>query len=106
MPTALRKIKRMSDVSAQGEDNGPGGGNAQNLRARFRPLARARTGAALSALDYLGQLAVRSRYHYTDEEAQVILDAIGAKVEELTEAFARGTGNRPRFEWPDEARHD
>lgn len=112
MPTAARRIRRTIPTAQGGaptqptpeapwaEDESPQAG--QNLRSRFRPLARARTQAALAALDYLGQLAVRSRYHYSDDEAQAILDSLGEKLEELVQAFSRGTGNKPSFLFPDE----
>lgn len=114
MPTVMRRVRRLPQNPAHAireeemavevpGDEAPGGAS-QNLRHRFRPLARARTAAALAALDYLGQLAVRSRYHYSDEEAQAILDVLGEKMEELISAFARGTGNKPAFLFPDEKR--
>lgn len=79
------------------------GAISRGLRHRFRDLARARTSACVAAMDYLEQLAVRSRYHYTDDEAQAILSALGDKLEELTEAFARGTGRSYGFKFPDES---
>lgn len=117
MPTVTRRIRRTLPAAQGGQPQptqptfaGGGGGEplddgdgpGQNLRNRFRPLARARMQAALAALDYLGQLAVRARYHYSDDEAQAILDALGQKLEELVQAFSRGTGNKPTFLFPDE----
>lgn len=106
MPTAMRRIRQgtsgLRPPAPAALPAGEAAGSGPNLRNRFRPLAQARTSAVLAAMDYLGQLAVRARYHYTDEEAQVVLDALGGKLEELVEAFSRGTGNRPAFHWPDE----
>lgn len=73
-----------------------------NLRNRFRPLAKARVSGVLVALDYFAQLAQRNRYHYTDQEIQVLERAILDKVAEVFEAFRLGKGNRPTFEWEDE----
>ena len=103
MPSAVRKIAKQSLPSSRAtilpsDPEEP----SRGLRHRFRELARARTIAALSAMDYLEQLAVRARYHYTDDEAQAILSALGDKLEEMTEAFARGTGKRPAFTFHDE----
>lgn len=73
-----------------------------NLRNRFRPLAKARVSGVLVALDYFAQLAQRNRYHYTDQEVQVLERAILDKVAEVFEQFRLGKGNRPTFEWEDE----
>ena len=73
-----------------------------NLRNRFRPLAKARVSGVLVALDYFAQLAQRNRYHYTDQEVQVLERAILDKVADVFEQFRLGRGNRPTFEWEDE----
>lgn len=70
-----------------------------NLRARFIPLAQARTSAVIAALDYLGQLAQRARYRYTDEEIAEIESALTEKLTETMDAFRRGVGNRPGFQF-------
>jgi hypothetical protein len=68
-----------------------------NLRSRFRPLAEARVTSVLKAMDYLGQLSQRTRYHYTDAEWQEMYDAVAAKLAELDAAFRDGHGSRPKF---------
>ena len=68
-----------------------------NMRAKFTEHAEARTSAALGAMDYVQQLFVRQRYHYTDAEAEEILGAFEAKLVEMREAARRGTGREPRF---------
>lgn len=73
-----------------------------NLRNRFRPLAKARVSGVLVALDYFAQLAQRNRYHYTNEEIQILEKAILDKVADVFEMFRQGRGNRPTFEWEDE----
>lgn len=73
-----------------------------NLRKNFRRLAKARTTGVLAALDYFAQLAQRNRYHYTDYEVANMERAIREKVDEAFEAFKRGTGHRPTFQFDDE----
>ena len=68
-----------------------------NLRTRFKPLAESRTSKVIADLDYLGQLAQRARYGYTDQEVEEMRAAIMEKVEETFEAFRRGVGNKPGF---------
>lgn len=68
-----------------------------NLRARFIPLAESRMAAVLTAMDYLADLSVRNRYHYTDEEWDVMYGALSDKLKELDERFRNGKGNKPVF---------
>lgn len=74
-----------------------------NLRSRFIPLAESRMTAVLEAMDYLAQLSQRNRYHYTDEEWEVMQEALFGKLSELDDMFRRGKGSRPTFRFGGEA---
>jgi hypothetical protein len=68
-----------------------------NLRSRFVPLAESRMNTLLAAMDYLGDLAQRNRYHYTDLEWARMHRVLTDKVAELDATFKEGKGNRPKF---------
>ena len=58
-----------------------------NMRSRFRPLAEARLNGVLEKLDYLADMAQRNRYHYTDEEIQILEDAVLDKVADVVQGI-------------------
>jgi len=72
-----------------------------NMRSRFRPLAEARLNGVLEKLDYLADMAQRNRYHYTDEEIQILEDGCSTRLPMWFKAFRLSTGNRPVFSWQD-----
>jgi hypothetical protein len=69
-------------------------------------IAAYATRAIVTTSESLGQLSQRARYRYTDEEVDEIEEAIAGKLRETIDAFRRGQGNKPGFQFRGSATKD
>ena len=65
--------------------------------AHFVELANKRVPKALKALDLVGNLANKSNYSYTEEQADQIKKALKNKVNEIYKKFDSSSSNKSEF---------
>lgn len=60
----------------------------RSRREAFIKLAEARTSRAMMSIRTIGNLANRSNYEYTDEDAQKIVKALEGEIRDLKNKFS------------------
>ena len=78
----------------EAEDTGP---ENETPADKFKRLANARVNKALKYIDMTKNLASR-QYEYTDEQVQVVLQALRNEVDELEAAFKKAGKVRPTID--------
>lgn len=69
----------------------------KSKRERFRSLAEKRVSNALKALRNVGRMGNAASYEYTRTEADMIVAAIRAAVDDAADAFAESPNGKPTF---------
>ena len=64
-------------------------GRDPNKAEKFTYLAEQRMTKALKSLKHIQNLANRSQYEYTEQQAQVMVDALDAAVEHIKDRFSQ-----------------
>jgi hypothetical protein len=93
----MAKRKNEDEGAAVGTDDGIGPDGTdqpkESKAARFRRIAMRRVPKALKALQAVANLANKATYEYTDEQRERIIEAVGAEVSRLVNAY-HGTKER------------
>jgi len=66
---------------------------------KFRELAKSRTNKAIKTIKLIGNLANKSHYAYTTEEAEQIINAIEKEVRVIKQKFRHSKSGRERDEF-------
>lgn len=64
---------------------------------KFKRLAVARVNACLHQMKLIKNLANRNNYEWTDEEVKKIVDALQRSVNDINQAFKKGSIGNERF---------